>query len=76
MKKLFFTTVIALGTLTLAQAQDKEQMAINQPKVEAAVVQDYQALKVTDLPRIVKEAVAKSYEGAVISKAYGNDGKQ
>lgn len=73
MKKLFFATVIALGTLTSVNAQDKEPLAMNKAKVEAAVVQDYKELKAADLPQVVKNAVAKTYEGAVIAKAFGNE---
>lgn len=73
MKKLFFATAIALGTLTSVQAQDKEPMAMNQDQVETAVAQDYEELKAADLPQVVKDAVAKTYEGAVIAKAYANE---
>ena len=42
-------------------------------KVEAVVAQDYEELKAADLPQVVKDAVAKTYEGTVIAKAFGNE---
>ncbi len=84
MKKLFLSTAIVLGGLATVTAQsDKEAIAMNnqeQTAVETQVestldvvpTQDYIEVKTSELPQSVKDAVAKDFNGATISKAYVN----
>ncbi len=82
MKKLFFASVFALGTLTAvnAQTEEKQPTAMNETSVETVAAkrdasltaQDYKELKASELPKSVKDAVAKAYQDATISKAYKN----
>tara|TARA_R100000306_G_scaffold14034_1_gene16737 strand:- start:18037 stop:18366 length:330 start_codon:yes stop_codon:yes gene_type:complete len=79
MKKLIFTAVLALGSLTAINAQDKAiaQVSTDEATVSAeaptVAVQDYKEIKATELPKPVLEAVAKEFEGATVSKAYKNE---
>ncbi|WP_310991431.1 hypothetical protein [Aequorivita marina] len=86
MKKLILSTAIVLGGLTAVTAQtDKEAIAMNEQtetaaevqaetKLEVAseAVQDYKEVKSAELPKAVRDAVAKDFPGASIAKAYVN----
>lgn len=71
MRKFFIATAIALGTLTVTNAQsiDKETPTKDQ---KAALQVDYKEVEVSSLPQAVKDAVAKDLQGATVSKAYAN----
>ncbi len=60
------TTVDAKVESRLIAAQDTENAIV------AEAVQDYKEVKTSDLPQTVKDAIAKNFNGATISKAFVN----
>jgi hypothetical protein len=70
MKTLFFASLLVLGSLTTIQAQTE---LTEIPDAEVEVVQDYAEVKISELPQPVKDAVARDFEAATISKAYKNE---
>lgn len=74
MKKLMFTAVLALGSLT-AFAFSAE--GTNTVATEVVSTQDgFTEIAASDLPAAVSEAVAKNYPTATIAKASVNEAKQ
>lgn len=88
MKKLIFTAVFALGTLTAIQAQEKE-VEVQDPtnavqeetvkedakllaKAEAQPVA-FKEIKVSEIPAAVSKALATDFKGATVQKAYVNE---
>lgn len=82
MKKLILASVFTVSSLIAVNAQEdvKEPVALNDTKKELAVTsttadaaaQDFKTIKADDLPQAVKDAVAKDFAGATISKAAVN----
>ena len=69
MKRIIIASAIALCTIsTYATATIDADVVTTQ-----VATQEYAEVSVSDLPQPVKEAVAKEFEGATISKAYKND---
>jgi|SRR5690554_266233 len=60
------TTVEAQVENRLIAAKDADASTL------AEAVQDYREVSLSEVPQTVKDAVAKSYNGATISKAYVN----
>lgn len=75
MKKLFFTAVLAFGSLTVF-AQDADQAQVDNATEVVVAQDDFSAIEISELPEAVAAAVAKSYPTATISKAYVNEAKQ
>ena len=74
MKKLFITSVFALGSLT-AFAQE-EAAAVEAAATEAVAQDDFTEVATEELPEAVTAAVSKNYPTASIDKAYMNEAKQ
>ncbi len=74
MKKLMFTAVLALGSLTAFAFSAEE---IKTTSTEVVITQDgFNEIAASELPAAVTEAVTKNYPSATISKASVNDAKQ
>lgn len=74
MKKVMFTAVLALGSLTTFISSAKE---MNVGATEVVLLQDgFYGISVSDLPAAVTEALAKQYPTATVQKAYANKAKQ
>jgi hypothetical protein len=72
MKKLFITTVFALGSLT-AFAQE-EQATESQDVTTEAVAQDsFSEIALEEVPEAVTTMVETNYPGATINKAHKNE---
>ncbi|MBC6997656.1 hypothetical protein [Cytophaga sp. FL35] len=72
MKKLFITTVFALGSLT-AFAQE-EQAADQQEAATEAVAQDsFSEISLEEVPEAVTTMIETNYPGATINKAHKNE---
>ena len=78
MKKSIFAIAIALGSLTAVNAQEgaiaqaSSDQATMIQKAQASEVQGFAEVKASELPKPVLKAVAKDFEGAIVSKAYKN----
>ncbi|WP_062622891.1 hypothetical protein [Aequorivita aquimaris] len=60
-------------TAVEAQVESRIEAAQDAEIAEVAVpVQDYKEVKASEVPQTVKDAVAKDFSGATISKAYVN----
>lgn len=60
-------------TAVEAQVESRIEAAQDAETAEVAVpVQDYKEVKASEVPQTVKDAVAKDFSGATISKAYVN----
>lgn len=57
--------------VAVAQVESKLAAAQDSPML-ATTVQDYKEVKVSEVPKAVKDAVSKEFNGATISKAYVN----
>lgn len=73
MRKLFFATALALGSLTALSAAP---IILNDNVMEIVKIGDFQEISTDQLPSAVKQAVERDYEGASIDKAYVNDKEQ
>ena len=75
MKKLFFTAVLAFGSLTVF-AQDFSKAQVDNATEVVSAQDDFSAIEIAELPEAVAAAVAKSYPTASVNKAYVNEAKQ
>ncbi|MEZ4969378.1 MAG: hypothetical protein R2814_06925 [Flavobacteriaceae bacterium] len=74
MKKLFFTAVLSLGSLTAFALSSGD---INLDVTPIVIAQDdFSEIETSDLPEAVSTAVSTEYPSATISKAYVNKQEQ
>ena len=74
MKKLMFTAVLALGSLTAFAFSTEEVKSV---ATEVVTTQDgFTEIQASELPAAISEAVAKDHPTATISKASVNEAKQ
>jgi hypothetical protein len=70
MKKLFFASVLVLGSLTAVAATTT--MIQDDIKVEVNT-SEFKEISASDLPEAVVKALEKDFAGATINKAYVNE---
>lgn len=73
MKRIVLTLALAIGSLSMMNATE---IPVNDGIVDEIVVGDFQEIPVDQVPEAVVQALATSYEGAEIQKAFVNDKKQ
>ena len=78
MKKLFFATAIAIGSLTAVNAQSTAIAQGDNAEVKQSVeakqapVQDFKEIKASELPKAIVASLDKDFKGATVAKAYKN----
>ena len=78
MKKLFFATAIAIGSLTAVNAQSTAIAQADNAEVKQSVeakqapVQDFTEIKASELPKAIVASLDKDFKGATVAKAYKN----
>lgn len=72
MKKLFITTVFALGSLT-AFAQEEQATEAAETATEAVAQDGFSEIAVEEVPEAVSTMVETNYPGATINKAHKNE---
>ena len=76
MKKLFITTVFALGSLT-AFAQEEQAADQQEAAATEAVAQDsFSEISLEEVPEAVTTMIETNYPGATINKAAKNEENQ
>ncbi|MBT9188249.1 MULTISPECIES: hypothetical protein [Zobellia] len=75
MKKLFITTVFALGSLT-AFAQEEQATEAQDTATEAVAQEEFSEVALEEVPEAVTAMVETNYPGATINKAHKNEANQ
>ncbi|MDB2606292.1 hypothetical protein N9Y48_00800 [Zobellia sp.] len=75
MKKLFVTTVFALGSLT-AFAQEEQATEAVETATEAVAQEEFSEVALEEVPEAVTTVVETNYPGATINKAHKNEANQ
>ncbi|MBU2974533.1 hypothetical protein [Zobellia sp. B3R18] len=75
MKKLFITTVFALGSLT-AFAQEEHATEAQDTATEAVAQEEFSEVALEEVPEAVTAMVETNYPGATINKAHKNEANQ
>lgn len=76
MKKLFITSVFALGSLT-AFAQEEQAAEAQAAAATEAVAQDsFSEIALEEVPEAITTMIATNYPGATIDKAHKNEENQ
>ncbi|WP_289038424.1 hypothetical protein [uncultured Zobellia sp.] len=75
MKKLFITTVFALGSLT-AFAQEEQATEAQDTATEAVAQEEFSEVALEEVPEAVTAMVESNYPGATINKAHKNEANQ
>jgi len=72
MKKLFITTVFALGSLTVF-AQEEQATEAQEPATEAVAQDSFAEIALEEVPEAVSTMIETNYPGATINKAHKNE---
>lgn len=72
MKKLFITTVFALGSLT-AFAQEEQAVDQQETATEAVAQDSFSEISLEEVPEAVTTMIESNYPGATINKALKNE---
>ncbi|CAZ95400.1 hypothetical protein Q4603_07275 [Zobellia galactanivorans] len=75
MKKLFITTVFALGSLT-AFAQEEQAADATETATEAVAQDAFAEVALEEVPEAVTAMIETNYPGATINKASKNEANQ
>ncbi|OWW26460.1 hypothetical protein B4Q04_01895 [Zobellia sp. OII3] len=75
MKKIFITTVFALGSLT-AFAQEEQATDATETATEAVAQDAFAEVALEEVPEAVTTMVETNYPGATINKASKNEANQ
>ncbi|WP_209401743.1 hypothetical protein [Pseudozobellia sp. WGM2] len=75
MKKLFITTVFALGTMT-AFAQEEQATEAQDAATEAVAQDGFSEVSLEEVPEAVTSMIETNYPGATINKAHMNEENQ
>ena len=76
MKKLFITSVFALGSLT-AFAQEEQAVEAQEEAATEAVAQDsFSEISLEEVPEAITTVISANYPGATINKAHKNEENQ
>ncbi|SHI37000.1 hypothetical protein [Pseudozobellia thermophila] len=75
MKKLFITSVFALGTLT-AFAQEEQAAEAQEAATEAVAQENFSEIALEEVPEAITNMIATNYPGATIDKAHKNEENQ
>ncbi|MDB2606291.1 hypothetical protein N9Y48_00795 [Zobellia sp.] len=75
MKKLFITSVFALGSLT-AFAQEEQATEAVETATEAVTQEEFSEVALEEVPEAVTAMVKTNYPSATIDKAHKNEANQ
>ncbi|MUH34213.1 hypothetical protein D9O36_00005 [Zobellia amurskyensis] len=75
MKKLFITSVFALGSLT-AFAQEEQATEAQDTATEAVAQEEFSEVALEEVPEAVTAMVETNYPGATINAAHKNEANQ
>ncbi len=75
MKKLFITSVFALGSLT-AFAQEEQATEAQDTATEAVAQEEFSEVVLEEVPEAVTAMVETNYPGATINAAHKNEANQ
>ncbi len=79
MKTLFLLGALTIGGLTInAQDASLSQNGIVHNQVNKTIIvgDEFSEIAVSEVPQVVKDAIAKNYPTATLEKAYTNEEKQ
>ncbi|NJB36817.1 MULTISPECIES: hypothetical protein [Flavobacteriaceae] len=73
MKKLFFATALAIGSLSAVTASTA---TLHDGIMSEVIAEEFKEIAVSDLPAAVSDAVETDFAGATINKAYMNENQE
>ncbi|MDO6818370.1 hypothetical protein [Zobellia sp. 1_MG-2023] len=76
MKKLFITSVFALGSLTAFAQEEQAAEAVEIAATEAVAQEEFSEVALEEVPEAVTAMVETNYPGATINKAHKNEANQ
>ncbi|MUH34214.1 hypothetical protein D9O36_00010 [Zobellia amurskyensis] len=76
MKKLFITSVFALGSLTAFAQEEQATEAVDAAATEAVAQDAFAEVALEEVPEAVTAMVETNYPGATINKASKNEANQ
>ncbi|MBU2974535.1 MULTISPECIES: hypothetical protein [Zobellia] len=76
MKKLFITSVFALGSLTAFAQEEQAAEAVETAATEAVAQEEFSEVALEEVPEAVTAMVETNYPGATINKAHKNEANQ